>query len=72
MPSLKNGIDCTFTEEVDENSCCLHYCDMSIFKAQGSSRDNPENYYWEETPQNETISFSGKQFMFFLKMLFNC
>jgi len=45
MPSFKNGIGCAFTEEIDENSCCLHYCNISFFKVQGGSRDNPENHY---------------------------
>ena len=66
MSYFKNGIGCS-TGETDENSCCLHYRDISIFKAQGSLRDNLENYYWEETPQNKTISCSGKQFISFSK-----
>jgi len=49
MPSFKNGIGHTFTKEVDENSCCLHHRDISSFKAQSSSQDNPENHSWEET-----------------------
>jgi len=50
MPGFKNGIGYAFTEKINENSCCLYYHDVSILKVQGSSRDNPENYYWEETP----------------------
>ena len=72
MPSFKNGIGCAFTEEFYENSCCLHHCNISFFKAQGGLRDNPENHYWEEALQNETVSYSGKQFISFSKMLFNC
>jgi len=67
VPGLKNGISYALTEKIDENSCCLHYHDVSIFKAQGSTRDNLENHCWEETPQNKAINYSGKQFIFFSK-----
>jgi len=67
MPGFKNGIGCAFTKKIDENSGCLYYHDVLIFKAQGSTRDNLENHCWEETPQNKAINYSGKQFIFFSK-----
>jgi len=49
VPGFENGIGCAFTKKVDENSCCPHNSDISIFKAQGDPRGNPENHYREET-----------------------
>jgi len=71
MSSLKNGINCTYTEETDENSNYLYHCNISILKTQGSPRDNLENYYWEKTSQNETINCPSKNIHPFLKMIFN-
>jgi len=45
VPDFENGIGYTFTEEIDESSYCPHNCDISIFKAQGDPRGNPENHY---------------------------
>jgi hypothetical protein len=71
MPSLKNRIDCTSTEEADENPCRLCNCNLSIFKTQGGPRDNPKNYYWEKTPQNKSIDCPGKTITPHLKVIFN-
>jgi len=48
MPSFKNGINCTFLEEVDENPCRSYNRDMLIPKEQGGSRGNSKGYYWKK------------------------
>jgi len=44
-----DGLNRTFIEEIDENSCCSHDYDMSISKAQGSTRGNLESHHWKKT-----------------------
>ena len=49
MSDFKDGIKCTLIEEIDEHSRRPHDHDISIFKAQGGPRGNPESRYWEKT-----------------------
>ena len=44
---------------------------VSIFKAQGGPRDNPEYHSREKASQNETINCSGKTIHPLPKMIFN-
>ena len=44
MPDFKDGINRTFIEEIDEHSHRPHDYGISIFKAQGGPRGNPENH----------------------------